>query len=136
MIGRGRPSRPDAACPLHITIFVLPLRAPHPTPLACSHPSRAAPARAEPRPVLVLACVPPLALVVLTPPVARAARAVELSPVLVALVVVVLACSRSPPTPILTAGINRPWPPLYCKTHVSTISDILQVCSNCFIWVL
>jgi protein-S-isoprenylcysteine O-methyltransferase Ste14 len=93
MIGRGRPSRPDTACSLRLTIVMLPLCAPHPSPLAWSRPSRAAPARAEPRPVLVQACAPLLALVlvVFSPPVARAACAVEPSPVLVALVVV-LAC--------------------------------------------
>jgi hypothetical protein len=91
----------------------------------------------------VAACLPPsflstcgagvpqlaLMLVVLTPPVARAACLAEPSLVLVVLapplVLVVVARCRSTPALTPTARFDRPWPLPCCKMHVSSVSDVL-----------
>jgi hypothetical protein len=50
---------------------------------------------------------------------------------LLVLVLMVLPHHRSSPTPAPTARIDRPQPPLCCKTHVSSVSDVSYVCYKC-----
>jgi hypothetical protein len=83
--------------------------------------------------VVVLACAQ-LVLVVLDPPVARATtpscctrrRPTELSPVLV----VVLACHRSPLALTPMVGIDRPWPPHIAKRMFQVFKMVYRYVVN------